>query len=454
MDWRPTSRSRSRPPESTFSFDNLGMLSETDQRYGFDQDHKFTGPSSAPAAPSMLAMSRRSPMQTRPDLPPFYDDSQDDTFDPASLGHPNHTSGFSSPSFAPSSLPSFGLHGMTRPQPINLPEHQRSFPRHVRKSSFDHTVAKDGITPGLGGRHQVNGKPAPDQYTGMKRRADAPHAESALRGDPADIDGMQGIANSISDIHDNDSYDRSGRSFPSSSFNFSYPSYDGLFDHGAPSNDVNQNYLGSPHSDNLTPAAAAASMAMAEGYASLSAANLTNNGDASGLDYGHFMGMVYPNMDNANNAYTHVDPTQIMSVGGEGSYPASAFQTSPSSDGWGNGRGSSTNASPEPYINSTASSPPSIDNSAAAAGRRKIVGLKTEQKKKASGGGSGASPTTARSATDSPDLAEGDGAQGKGSGEDGDAPPTLCTNCQTTNTPLWRRDPEGQPLCEYHFGLR
>ncbi|PBK75324.1 GATA-domain-containing protein, partial [Armillaria solidipes] len=22
-----------------------------------------------------------------------------------------------------------------------------------------------------------------------------------------------------------------------------------------------------------------------------------------------------------------------------------------------------------------------------------------------------------------------------------------CTNCQTTDTPLWRRSPEGQPLC-------
>ncbi|EIW70759.1 hypothetical protein TREMEDRAFT_73557 [Tremella mesenterica DSM 1558] len=34
-------------------------------------------------------------------------------------------------------------------------------------------------------------------------------------------------------------------------------------------------------------------------------------------------------------------------------------------------------------------------------------------------------------------------ATGSGSGET----PTVCTNCQTTNTPLWRRDPEGQPLC-------
>jgi GATA-binding protein len=25
--------------------------------------------------------------------------------------------------------------------------------------------------------------------------------------------------------------------------------------------------------------------------------------------------------------------------------------------------------------------------------------------------------------------------------------PTVCSNCQTTKTPLWRRDPDGQPLC-------
>ncbi|WWC89461.1 uncharacterized protein L201_004385 [Kwoniella dendrophila CBS 6074] len=28
-----------------------------------------------------------------------------------------------------------------------------------------------------------------------------------------------------------------------------------------------------------------------------------------------------------------------------------------------------------------------------------------------------------------------------------DENPTMCTNCHTTNTPLWRRDPDGQPLC-------
>ena len=35
--------------------------------------------------------------------------------------------------------------------------------------------------------------------------------------------------------------------------------------------------------------------------------------------------------------------------------------------------------------------------------------------------------------------------------------PTVCTNCQTTITPLWGRDLEGQPLCmfsAYRIALR
>jgi GATA-binding protein len=40
-------------------------------------------------------------------------------------------------------------------------------------------------------------------------------------------------------------------------------------------------------------------------------------------------------------------------------------------------------------------------------------------------------------------------ATGNSGGSDEGEVPTLCTNCQTTNTPLWRRDPEGQPLCAW-----
>ncbi|KAI1110355.1 hypothetical protein F5Y14DRAFT_455090 [Nemania sp. NC0429] len=42
--------------------------------------------------------------------------------------------------------------------------------------------------------------------------------------------------------------------------------------------------------------------------------------------------------------------------------------------------------------------------------------------------------------------ATGGGNQGQGQGGDGNTP-TTCTNCFTQTTPLWRRNPEGQPLC-------
>ncbi|KAF8335981.1 uncharacterized protein EI90DRAFT_285683 [Cantharellus anzutake] len=36
---------------------------------------------------------------------------------------------------------------------------------------------------------------------------------------------------------------------------------------------------------------------------------------------------------------------------------------------------------------------------------------------------------------------------GSASNEEGESPPTVCTNCETMTTPLWRRDQDGQPLC-------
>ena len=203
-------------------------------------------------------------------------------------------------------------------------------------------------------------------------------------------------------------------------------------------------------SDGLSAAAAAASAAMAEGYAQLNAANLAGT-EGSPLDYRQFMGLQYPSLDNgssiSHNPYTHVDPTQILPTEhGEGSYQN--FHPSPSSDGWGNGVSSSSTASPEPYHTSQSSTPPSFDGTASSRTQiRKFASSKrveSQRKKSLSNGGIGG----LRSATSTPDLASAaEGSGGKGGSDDGELTPTCCTNCHTTNTPLWRRDPEGQPLC-------
>ncbi|KAG6812608.1 hypothetical protein H0H92_001959 [Tricholoma furcatifolium] len=515
MDWRPTSRSRSRPPEPAANFDQHGLLNMApyDARYAFPSLHDTfkvsdianqakgaskatlsTSPSipipGSGSAPSMLSLSygRRSPPSAHhaPDLPSVFEDQAENSsaisearyF--ASNTYNYSLSALSSPVFAPSSLPSSGIHGLSRVPSLYghaPPPEQRSFPRHVRKTSFDHTVSKDGILASIGGRHQVNGKPLPpENLIGQKRRAETPHSESMLRADPSIISGS-GISSLPSERAE-----ETANPFPTSSFNFSFPPYEGLFSLPSVTSsstdrqpDFNpyrqqpprssehpsisgQTYSSAddtthtPTNEGLSAAAAAASAVMAEGYASLNAANLAGMDDGL-FDYSQLLGFMYPGLD--KNPFTHVDPAQLLAEQGEGGVGLPGgfthFHASPSSDGWGNGLGSSADASPEPHNVSNASTPPSADG-AAQSGQgvrtvngRKFVPLKQDalQKKPSLPPTNNNSPGELRSSTSTPDIGGGD----KGGSDEGDQPPTLCTNCQTTNTPLWRRDPEGQPLC-------
>jgi GATA-binding protein len=230
----------------------------------------------------------------------------------------------------------------------------------------------------------------------------------------------------------------------------------------------------------LSPSATSASAVMGDGFAQLNATTLAGTEDP-GLDYSQLMGF-YPALEGTStvtqNPYTHVDPTQILNVE-QGDAGYQSFHASPSSDGWGNGM-TSAHTSPDGYDTSNASSPPSTESNSGAganargagvgsgANARKYVSLKQSaqelQGRKSGttmggvGGGDGRSPT---STPDPPDGAAGNAGTGgggtagsgvgqtqaKGAVDDGESP-TLCTNCQTTNTPLWRRDPEGHPLCE------
>lgn len=516
MDWRPASRSRSRPPStlaSTFdqhedmpdpqfegrypfpTFDSSPSVpthiphrSPRHGRYPSGGDSKNVSASIPIPGMSALSAGRRSP-SSFPHPSAIYETNFDSSYDnpsdsqyPSDNHHNQSLSACNSPSFHPSSLPSFGLHGLTKMTSTNPPSEHRTFPKHVRKTSFDHTVSREGIFPGLSGRHQVNGKPlSPDSLVGTKRRADAPHAESMLRADPASFRG------SSSHSEAQEPYE-SDRAFPQATFDFSFSPYGSMFDlpnnsmgqgeyaHSLPSDYriLDARYLNSSCSpasghayassvgsttvvhEGLSAEAVTTSAAIAAGYAQLDAANLAG-AEESGMDYRNIMGLVYPNMDNGsnlshNNPYTHVDPTQILPAEHNDRNPHN-FHASPSSDGWGNGVSSSSTASPEPYNTSNASSPLSIDGTTATHNQpRKFASTKRvdAQRKKALPGVNG-SLNGLRSATSTPDLSsKGEGSSGlggKGGSDDGDSIPTCCTNCQTTNTPLWRRDPEGQPLC-------
>ncbi len=87
-------------------------------------------------------------------------------------------------------------------------------------------------------------------------------------------------------------------------------------------------------------------------------------------------------------------------------------------------------------VHSSPSSPPPSGFSSAAPSRPASPGGggKTASAGTGSGGSSGGSG--------------GAGGSGNGSsGGDANSTPTTCTNCFTQTTPLWRRNPEGQPLC-------
>ncbi|CAE6487120.1 unnamed protein product [Rhizoctonia solani] len=210
---------------------------------------------------------------------------------------------------------------------------------------------------------------------------------------------------------------------------------------------------------------AAASAAVAESEARYNAvtmsivnAGLDNVGPDGPLDYNYFMNVLYPGGNNLDpsgvessigqanfdgsishsgldpslpHPFTHVDPNQVLTAD-----LAAVYGPSPSSDGWATGGfTSSSTASPEP-----------------SRANQNHTGQSQKDREATTTPGSGPSSVKDKSnyssAKKNPGRAQGvtkDGSGG-GNGED-DSTPTVCTNCQTTTTPLWRRDPEGNPLC-------
>ena len=445
MDWRPASRSRSRPPETTTTAATFFDQPQS-SLHPLDTPYQYSDRSSK-LPPSLLSVARPTPpYDHHQQLGPLYE-TPTGLFEPSEYPYTEYND-----PFIPGSLPASGAHGFTR-VPIPLKQQERSFPRFVRKTSFDHTVPKQGTSSGPPGRHQVNGKPhVLDTHSSGKRVANTYQSDPFLRPDSNSLE-------TLSPTHE----DTSG-AFPAFQY---YSSYDQVdlqqhpsFSSSAPSTayprplpqqqqhprQLPQRH--SYHQDGLSPAALAANAAMADNLAALQAVN-SGLGDSS-LDLRQYMGLVYPILD---TSYTHVDPTQILTLSPldhHNGFPA--FHTSPQS------HGPSSTASPEPYNASNASTPPSTEGNStantpqqrppASGPTRKYMSHQSggQEQRRKSLNVAGSSPAATDSSTSTPEYTP-DTSGPPTKLEDGEQLPTQCTNCQTTNTPLWRRDPEGQPLC-------
>lgn len=265
-----------------------------------------------------------------------------------------------------------------------------------------------------------------------------------------------------------------GSPFPSSSFNFSFGLHpDGLYDvaNGPPVPGLDDHkHLGLTDAMQQMSAASHLSSGAMMSHSDISGGNSSLLSDAmnssnftiGGLDEGamefSLMGMLYPQYERQLNEtpasvqvpFTHVDPTQLINNLDNGDMLRN-MHPSPSSDEWATaGFTSSSTASPEPVHPSTSSSSQSLADQRPSTSRATAPSRRMSQAKRTTGEGRTTSSTARRKSTADDNKPAGGGGSSdnprSGGGEDsGDV--TVCTNCQTTNTPLWRRDPEGQPLC-------
>ena len=311
-----------------------------------------------------------------------------------------------------------------------------------------------------------------------KRRADVvPHQDSFLRGDRPMPDLEQ----------DESQKSSSDGTFPSGPFTFALPgpTYDNYFDMGGNglASVPEKSALGGQDSilfpsapgvppspsDQLSHAARMAAGAVEEAEARFpnpGFGGLSSSFGGSGNNYP--MLNIYGGSNFDSNGFDPMMPMYTVDpqiLGGQdmGQDFARGYEPSPPSGGWGSGSTPSSTASPEPSFSVSAPAgnafnlmpSPGSGSSGPRNGRRasgakrvsdasnrgSISGMPASMRKKedadksanvislsnASRGNAQPNPAPA---TDDPDSAQ-----------------TICSNCSTTNTPLWRRDPDGNPLC-------
>ena len=305
-------------------------------------------------------------------------------------------------------------------------------PRRVRKTSFDHTVRPD----------ECQNMPPPANP--RKRQADtSPHG---------------GLNDPLSD---------GNAGFPSTSFTFNYPqAYDNFFDLAAassttpapssnpvsPANPEVKGDIGSEWTSQPGTAAASAygSPAAYSLESSMQMPTMAQTTSDNPFDFQQLMHL-YLNANAAASPFTHINPSQVLGAvpGAEfassdvspenaaTTTPAGSIRPLPKAVG---GKTAERRSLPPPPARSN-SSPnlPTLKLLPMTPARAHGRNISTSVAPVNKGSGSRSGPGTPNSESASDGMAGSILLTGDSS--------TICTNCHTTNTPLWRRDPEGQPLC-------
>lgn len=352
---------------------------------------------------------------------------------------------------ATSNLPGINGPGLYTHSQENFHPHYGFLPRRVRKTSFDHTV-----------KLLEEGEPSTSpQFMSNPRKR---HAEAS----------PQGGANSP--LPEGDS------GFPTSNFTFSFPqSYENFFDLAAASatpsgtqenNDVN--HEGDDDLADLTDWASHPVTADTSAFGSPSAfghiepgMSLPSMPQATGdnpFDFQQLMHL-YLNANSSASPFTHINPSQVLgAVPGQAANEFSPSAVSPQSGApTPSNNSSGNNIRPLPKavggkaVDNRQMPPPNRSSSTPNLAALRMSSQSESSKHgrtastNASGNaGSGSSKGNKGSSGNNksrPGTPTSENEGGPGSIMPSGENPTMCTNCQTTNTPLWRRDPDGQPLC-------
>ena len=304
-------------------------------------------------------------------------------------------------------------------------------PRRVRKTSFDHTFERPDADEIL------NENP-------RKRHAD--HSPSV------------GMSNPLPPVD---------TSVPTSDFTFQMPSgsYENFFDTAGASGSTPNNDAGTEQWDSQPATADQSNYGSPSQQFTMDAqGNITGLQQGTGdspFDFQQLMHL-YLNTNTTANPFTHINPNQVLGAmpgytGGDlsdavsppsaGPTPHVAIRPLPKTVG---GKSVEKRLHPPPAPIRSNSSPnlQSLRLPGMTPHHQHQVPRQTPREHKRSGslsvpgntGKPGPSKGISKSRAASPD----DDIMPPGPNGEG---PTACSNCHTTNTPLWRRDPEGQPLC-------